>query len=421
MMIKLKNLTNTENKKRLLSNFLSLSVLQCANYVLPLITLPYLVRVLGAEYFGLLSFATATVSYFGIITDYGFNLTATRDISIHRDNLEKIKEIFSAVMTIKVILMVLSVVTFSIIIFSFDKFSIDWKIYFITFGTIIGQLLFPVWFFQGMERMKYITYLNILAKLIFTVAIFVFVREKNDYYLVPILTSLGFIVAGMWSLWLVKKEFNVVFEWQSQQVLKRHLLQGSHMFLTSIQSNILSSSGVFVLGLFQQNEIVGLYSAVEKLAKAFVGLFAPVTQALFPLVSAKLSHSKIEGKFFLVKAAQIILSLALLVSIGMTLFSSKIVVLVLGVKFLEYGYILKILSVWLFFGVLNNFIGIQYLTGIGCSKFYLKSSFISGLIALVLFFSLTPYISIYGILAGMVVAEIAFTAIMIYSIRSYGL
>jgi PST family polysaccharide transporter len=109
----------SDTRRRLIENFLSLSVLQIANYILPLITLPYLARVLGPEKFGLIAFSQAFIGYFIILTDYGFSLSATRDISINRGNKEKVSEIFSSVMMIKFFLFLLALGIMSAIIFKY--------------------------------------------------------------------------------------------------------------------------------------------------------------------------------------------------------------------------------------------------------------------------------------------------------------
>jgi PST family polysaccharide transporter len=113
-----------------------------------------------------------------------------------------------------------------------------YHIYLLTFGTILGQMLFPVWFFQGIEKMKYITYLNIIAKLIFTFAIFIFVHEKSDYYLVPIFTSLGFISIGLISIYIIKKDFQIIFKLQSFKIIKNYLVDGWHIFLSRLYLNL---------------------------------------------------------------------------------------------------------------------------------------------------------------------------------------
>jgi len=323
-------LITKSDKKRLLSNFFSLVSLQGVNYILPLLTFPYLVRVLGVEYFGLLAFATAIITYFTIITDYGFNLTATREISVHRDNKEKVIEIFSAVMSIQFMLMLLSFLLLVVLVFSFERFSKDWEVYFITFGIVIGQMLFPVWFFQGMERMKYITYLNIFAKSIFTVAIFIFVKEQNDFYLVPLFTSIGFILAGILSLVIIQKEFKVKFVFQPIDTIKYYLFDGWYLFKTRIFVSLYTVTNIFLLGVFTNNTVVGFYSIAERIVNAVGGLFTPANQAIYPFMTKLYQEKKILFVKFVRKISFIYISISSVLFILMYLFGRDIVELING-------------------------------------------------------------------------------------------
>ncbi|MFX7844873.1 oligosaccharide flippase family protein, partial [Acinetobacter baumannii] len=85
------------------------------------------------------------------------NFTATREVAVHKENNEKLNEIFSSIMIIKFFLLVISFIILLVLVSFFEKFSADPELYFLTFGTVLGQVLFPIWFFQGIEKMKYIT------------------------------------------------------------------------------------------------------------------------------------------------------------------------------------------------------------------------------------------------------------------------
>jgi PST family polysaccharide transporter len=284
-MFKIKNLFNSEEKKRLVANFLSLSILQGVNYILPLITFPYLVRVLGVEKFGLLSFATATIAYFSMLTDYGFNLTATREISIYRDNKEKLSEIFSSVMIIKFFLIIISFLLLLFLIFSFNKFKEDYLIYILTFGMVIGRVLFPQWFFQGIEKMKYITFLNILARIVFTVAIFVFIHKESDYWKVPLINSLGFISAGLMALYIVFFKYKIKLIIIKFSILKNYFIYNFQFFVSRVAVNIYTTSNIFFLGLVFNNTIVGYYSIAEKLFKILQSIYGILTQVIYPFMA----------------------------------------------------------------------------------------------------------------------------------------
>ena len=418
---KIKRLTNTEDKKRLLSNFVSLSVLQGANYILPLITLPYLVRVLGPERYGLISFAQAFIQYFNILTDYGFNLSATREVSIYRDDKEKVSEIFSSVMIIKFGLLILSFIIMTVLVFSFGKFRQDWLIYFLTFGMVVGQVLFPVWFFQGMERMKYITYLNITARLIFTVAIFVFIHQASDYIYVPLLNFMGSLVAGVLSLWIVFRNFNVNFKLPSVADIKHQLREGWYIFISTMAISLYTTSNTFILGLFTNNTVVGYYSGAEKIIKAIQGLLSPVSQTIYPHISKLASESKEKAIKFIRKITLLVGGASFVLSLVIFIFADVIVRLLLGNQYLESIVILRILAFLPLTVGLSNIFGIQTMLTFDYKKAFSNILVAAGIINISLAFILAPLYQQIGISFSVLITEIFVTISMFIYLQSKGI
>lgn len=392
--------------KRLLNNILSLGILQIANYVLPLLTLPYLVRVLGADNFGLLAFATATTMYFMLISDYGFNLSATRQISINRDNRHKVNEIFSSVITIKVILMVASFIFMSLLVFGFEKFSQEWEIYYLSFGMVLGQTLFPVWLFQGLEHMKYIAYINISAKSFFTVCIFIFVHEQDDYWIVPTLNSLGFLIAGFCSLYIVNKQFGVKYGWPTVPAMKEQLFDGFHVFNSTISVSLYTISTTFILGMFTNNVIVGHYTIAEKLIQAVKGLYVPVSQSVYPLIGQKLRMDQKTGLAFIHKVALVSGAIMLLISASLFLLSETVVHLLFGEKFRESVLLLRIMAFLPFLVVLSNIFGIQTMLNLGYQRAFSKILFSAAVLGIGLSFALVPTYEAIGSAVSLVIVEI---------------
>jgi len=367
----IKNLA--EDKKRLLTNFVSLAVIQGSSMILPLITLPYLVRVLGAENFGLLSFSLAIVMYFNLFVSFGFELSATREISIHRENMEKVSEIFSSVMIIKLIFVLFSLMILSIIVLFFDSFREYAALYFVTFGAVIGNALFPIWFFQGMERMKYITYFTLATKIFYTLFIFVVVHEKSDYIYVPLLNSIGLIVSGMISIWMVLKYYPVHFVFPSRTNIIYHIQDSAQFFLSRIANQGSGYYATTIIGIYFGNTIVGYYSMIQKLLQAFRSLGGIVAQTIYPYM-AKTKNIIMFKKIFI-----LVVSIAVMIWLPILYYRDLIIDLVFHLQNEMLSDMFLIMFSSAIFSIVSALIGYPLLAAMGYTKYANNSLIIASI------------------------------------------
>ena len=277
--------TTLKNKKKLVSNFISLLSMQGVNYILPLLTMPYLFRVLGVEKYGLVAFALSVIMFFNVLVEYGFNLSATREVSTYYNDKQKLIEIYSLILSAKFLLILISLFILTLLIIFIDKFLLEWELFYITFLTIIGNALFPIWFFQGIEEMKYISYLNIFAKLFFTAGIFILIHSPEDYLYQPLLNGLGFIFVGIYAIYFINKKYKIYFVFQPLNKVLKKLKEGWNIFLVEFMPNLYNNFSTFLLGMTSSMESVGYYSLAMNIISVFNRIIYTLRNVTYPYLN----------------------------------------------------------------------------------------------------------------------------------------
>jgi len=392
--------------KILASNFVYLAVLQGLNLILPLLTFPYLIRILGVEYFGLLSFSFAFITYFQIITDYGFNATGTRDISLAEGDFRKQNLIFNQIMSAKLLLVIFSFFAMMIIVFSFEIFRTYWIIYLFSFGSILGQALFPVWYFQGIQKMKYITYLNLITKIIFTLALFVFIRKKSDYYLVPVFNALGFISSGIFALFYLWKDFDIKFKIQPLKGIILQLQKSRYVFLSELKISLFTNTNTVILGILSGNQAVGYFSAAEKLARAIGNLQTPISNTIFPYLSKEMAQDKLQT---IQKIKKITIVGTLLFSILIIVcffFAEQIIEIIYGKAMFSSVLIFRILILIPLLSFLDTMYGKQILLNLGRDHLYFRVIVFATILNLATNFILTNIYQELGTAITLIITQI---------------
>ncbi|MEP1087378.1 MAG: flippase [Reichenbachiella sp.] len=401
-------------KESLISNIFNLLLLQGINYIMPLVTFPYLVKVLGVEQYGILAFSLAVTSYFVLITDYGFNLSATRQVSIYRYDQQKINEIFGSVLIIKLLLMIACFCLMICLIFSIEKFNDIQNLLFLSFGMVFGQILFPIWLFQGMEKMKYITYLSVVAKLIFTVGIFLFVKGENDIWLVPLLNSSGLILVGVFSLVLVIRQFDIKFYIPDRHSLYFYFKDGWNLFTSNLAILGYKNNSMLILAFYLDSTNLGFYSIGKKIFEAINGLNVVMSQAFFPSVSKSQAISGLAISDRLKSLFSISIMLSTCIFLGTFFFADIISLLISGKEEAVVIEILQLLAIALFIiGV--NVPAVQYLISTGNSKKFSLIVWIGVIVDLLLLLQLVPKLDYKGALYATLISETLITLSLYYT------
>jgi len=337
-----------KNQKRLLSNFSYMFIIQILNYILPFVTIPYIVKIIGVEKFGVISFSYAFIAYFQLITNYGFKMLAVRDISQNRNSILKLSKIFWKVITAQFLLFVLSAILFYFIVENFDKISQYKEVFIFSFGMVIGNFLFPIWFFQGVENMKYIAIFNFISRTLYMISIFIFVNESIDYIYIPLLNSISLILIAISSIILIKRKFHILFKIPSINELKVYYIEGYYLFLSTIVVNLYTTFNSLILGLLIGYEAVGIYSLAERIYSAVIKVITIVNQVLYPYLakfSTDIKHLIYKMRYLL----KYYIIFLFFISISMYLNSEFIISLLFGDNHSESILILKILSITIFF------------------------------------------------------------------------
>lgn len=315
---------------RLIKNFISLALIQGTNFILPLLIIPYLIRTVGIEKFGIISLAQVVVLYFVIFSEYGFNLSATKEVSENRDNPAELKKIVNATISSRLFLSLVSFILLCFITFSFSTLRTHYLLYLLSSLMFIGQALIPVWFFMGIEQMKYITYINLISKSILTFSTFLIINEPADYIYANMLNGLGSLIAGVVCLLIINKKFGITFKIAGFASIKQKLKNSFAIFISNFSTNIYLNINIIILQFFVSDSAIGMYSVAEKVFSAFKNIISVIFQAIYPFACNLKQESTQKLQVFFTRYNYVSLVLFIALSLTIFYFAKEIVFILSG-------------------------------------------------------------------------------------------
>ncbi|HEY9166035.1 MAG TPA: flippase [Candidatus Kryptonia bacterium] len=406
------------DNRQVASNVFSLSVLQAANSILPLITVPYIVRVIGPNDYGIISFAQAFTTYFVLLIMYGFDFTASREIAQNRSDPGKISEIFWTVIWSRAFLFFISTAAFLAALFWVPQIRENMSVMVVSYLYVIGTVTFPTWFFQGIEKLGLRAVFTFIVKVITTAGVFVFLHREDQYIVVPLLLSVGQVVVGVLSLVYASQKYvgKVVFPRMAE--VWSQLKSGFTLFVSTVFVNFYTVSNTVILAFFATKERVGFFAAGSKLTIVLQSLtISALSQAMFPHIAKMMKESKDRGIMALKKLTVGMVVTMLPISLVTLLFSQLIVRIVFGSQFGPTVVVLRLLSFFPLITGLSAVFGIQGLLNLNLDKSFLRIILIGSVVNFVLNCVLDSSMKELGAATSWLITETYITAAFYIALR----
>lgn len=407
-------------KSKVFSNGVYLYILQMFNMIIPLLTLPYITRILGDSQYGVFSKILNYITYCQALVEYGFTLAGARKITLCNSSEERNK-IFSSITYSKILLTLVSCSVVTVLTFTITKNTTQKICMLILALMLVAEAFTQTWILQGMQYMRPIMLVSVISRTVSTVCMFVFVKNSDHLLLYALLFVSTNLITALLGTIIVMKKFQIRFICINRDELFFVLKDGWPLFTTSFASKLCSGFAITALGFFCNDAIIGGYSAVQKIPYILVMMFAPIGQAIYPFICRLYADDVNRGAKFLKIIASIVLGICMIGVVIIVILKDWLISFAFGNDYLGYAELIIPLAIWMFFSIANNFLGIQTLIARGYQKQYSRCFLISIVVLVVLCLALGYIAGAMGVAIATLIGELVLTVGCLIVIQKNGL
>lgn len=402
------------------NNFLLNLSTTITGLLFPLITFPYASRILMADGIGQVQFFQSIIDYVSLCTALGIPLYAVREIARIRDNKELRSRTTIEILLLHAILTLVGYIVVFILAKTVAKIEIDASLFFLLSTTLFFNTIGVAWFYQAIEDFKYITLRSLFVRILSLVALFIFVKTKQDLFYYAGILVIGTVGNNIFNFFRLRKYIKLSKGEFKRLNLLRHLIPALKIFILNLVISIYVNLDSVMLGLLKNEESVGYYAAATRLTKAILGIVSSLGAVLLPRFSNMITNGqKEEFQLLANKAASFTIALNLPMSVGLIFMAAPIIHIFCGNGFEPSILTLKLVAPIVLFIGLSGIIGMQILYPQGREKYVIISTMVGACINLLINYLLIPQYGQYGAALGTVIAEFMVTVIMILLGRKY--